>query len=84
VRNKLLNIDHQYGLYIIYLQQPWVDDVGAITQPWLLIVISKSIRNAALPFLRNFFSSGSSDNAKVLHFIQQQNHLNINKIGSST
>jgi hypothetical protein len=63
----------------MYLQQPWMDDVMAITQPWLLIAISKTIRNAALPFLQNIFSSSNSINAKMPKLIQQQNHLN--KIG---
>jgi hypothetical protein len=56
LRNNLLNQQtdqQQYGLYILFLQQPWVDDVGAVSHPWVLIAISKSIRNATLPFLKD-------------------------------
>jgi hypothetical protein len=46
--------DQQYSLYAIFMQQPWVDDVGALSHPWVLIAMSESIRNAALPFLKGF------------------------------
>jgi hypothetical protein len=62
IRNNLLQLptdQQQYGLYIIYLQQPWVDDVMAMTQPWLLIAMCESIRNAALPFLKDIFKSNN-------------------------
>jgi hypothetical protein len=67
VRNNLLGqqIDQQYGLYIIYLQQPWVDDVNAVSHPWVLIAMSESIRNAALPFLKGIFKQNSNTEAVI-------------------
>jgi len=47
-------LETKYALYTIYLQQPWVDDVGSVSHPWVLILMCESIRSAALPFLKDF------------------------------
>jgi hypothetical protein len=69
-----LQIDQQqYVLYVLYLQQPWVDDVGAVSHPWVLIAMCKSIRNAALPCLKGIFKRKFNKAAVTTpHFIYVQ------------
>jgi hypothetical protein len=82
VRNNLLNLSPattEYALYVIYLQQPWVDDVGSVSHPWIIILMSTSIRNAALPFLKNIFKKKKTE-VSVLSITNVQAAVTVQSI----
>jgi hypothetical protein len=91
IRNNLLNLQkeqQEYGLYIAFLQLPWVDDVGAVSHPWVLIAISKSLRNATLPFLKDMCcmwkcKAATSHSITVQPAVNQhmREKNNLNRIG---